>query len=201
MKTSILKRVFDIIFSFLTILLISPIFLLIAIIVLIKHGWPIFFVQYRPGLNEEIFKIYKFRTMTNKCDKNGDLLSDEDRITRFGKILRSTSLDELPELWNVFNGSMSFVGPRPLLVEYLPLYSKEQAKRHQIRPGITGWAQINGRNAVNWEQKFEMDLWYIKNQSFFLDIKILWMTVKKVITRDGISHNNHVTMDKFRGNK
>ena len=200
MYKSFLKRALDIIFSCLAMLLVSPIFLLISITVIITSGSPIFFKQYRPGLNEKIFKLYKFRTMTNKCDKNGNFLSDEHRITKFGNFLRSTSLDELPGLWNVFNGNMSFVGPRPLLVEYLPLYSKEQAKRHEVKPGITGWAQVNGRNAISWEQKFKMDIWYIKNQSFFLDIKILLMTIKKVLTRDGISHNNHATMDKFRGN-
>ena len=138
--------------------------------------------------------------MTNEHDNNGILLPDEDRLTKFGQFMRSSSLDELPSLWSVLNGDMSLIGPRPLLVEYLPLYSKKQARRHEVRPGVTGWAQVNGRNAINWDEKFEMDVWYVDNQSFLLDIKILWLTLKKVIKRDGISHNNHVTMDKFKGN-
>ena len=138
--------------------------------------------------------------MTNKCDKNGNLLEDKERLSNFGSFLRSTSLDELPTLWNVVCGDMSFVGPRPLLIEYLPLYSKKQARRHEVKPGITGWAQVNGRNAISWNEKFELDIWYVENQSFTLDIKIIYLTLKKVIKRDGISHNNHVTMDKFKGN-
>ena len=137
--------------------------------------------------------------MTNECDKDGNLLNDEVRLTEFGKFLRSTSLDELPGLWNVLKGDMSLVGPRPLLVEYLPLYSEKQSRRHEVRPGITGWAQVNGRNAISWDEKFDLDVWYVDNQSIWLDIKILWMTVKKVIVRDGISQSNHVTMDKFKG--
>jgi lipopolysaccharide/colanic/teichoic acid biosynthesis glycosyltransferase len=143
--------------------------------------------------------MYKFRSMTNECDKDGDLLIDEVRLTKFGKFLRSTSLDELPGLWSVLKGDMSLVGPRPLLIEYLPLYSEKQSRRHEVRPGITGWAQVNGRNAISWDEKFDLDVWYVDNQSIWLDIKILWMTVKKVIVRDGISQSNHVTMDKFKG--
>jgi sugar transferase EpsL len=194
-----MKRFLDLSCIFLFFLLILPIFLLVILMTLIKFDFPIFFKQTRPGLNGEIFNMYKFRTMTNECDKDGNLLSDEVRLTKFGNFLRSTSLDELPGLWNVLKGDMSLVGPRPLLVEYLPLYSTQQARRHEVKPGITGWAQINGRNAISWDEKFDLDVWYVDNQSIWLDIKILWLTVKKVIMRDGISQNNHVTMDKFRG--
>ena len=143
--------------------------------------------------------MYKFRTMTNECDKNGVLLSDEARLTKFGKLLRLISLDELPGLWCVLKGDMSLVGPRPLLIEYLPLYSEKQSRRHEVKPGITGWAQVNGRNAISWDEKFDLDVWYVDNQSIWFDIKILWMTLQKVIMRDGVSQNNHVTMDKFKG--
>jgi sugar transferase EpsL len=176
-----------------------PLIILVAALVRFKLGSAIFFKQARPGLNGDIFNMYKFRTMTNECDKNGVLLSDKDRLTKFGKFLRSTSLDELPGLWCVLKGDMSLVGPRPLLVEYLPLYSEKQSKRHEVKPGITGWAQVNGRNAISWDEKFDLDVWYVDNQSIWLDIKILWMTIKKVIVRDGISQNNHVSMDKFKG--
>ena len=194
------KRSLEFIFTFLILLFLMPIFFLVALLVLVNLGSPIYFKQSRPGLNGKVFNIFKFRTMTNKHDNNGILLPDKDRITKFGQFLRSTSLDELPSLWSVLNGDMSLIGPRPLLVEYLPLYSKKQARRHEVRPGVTGWAQVNGRNAINWDEKFEMDVWYVDNQSFLLDIKILLLTLKKVIKRDGISHNNHVTMDKFKGN-
>ena len=194
-----MKRFFDLFYIFLSSPLITLVFLLVALMVRIKLNSPVLFKQSRPGLNGKIFNVYKFRTMTNECDKNGTLLSDEARLTKFGKFLRSTSLDELPSLWNVLKGDISLVGPRPLLVEYLPLYSTQQARRHEVKPGITGWAQINGRNAISWEEKFDLDVWYVDNQSIWLDIKILWLTVKKVILRDGISQNNHVTMDKFRG--
>ena len=166
----------------------------------IKLGSPVFFKQARPGLNGAIFNIYKFRTMTNELDKNGFLLPDIDRLTKFGKFLRSTSLDELPGLWCVLKGDMSLVGPRPLLLEYLPLYSKRQARRHEVKPGFTGWAQVNGRNSISWYEKLELDVIYIDNQSFWLDIKILCMTVKKVIERHGVSNDNHVTIEKFKGN-
>ena len=195
-----IKRIFEFTIALLALFMLLPIFLTISILVLLKMGTPIFFIQPRPGLNGETFKMYKFRTMTNKCDKNGKLLEDKDRLSNFGSFLRSTSLDELPTLWNVLCGNMSLVGPRPLLIEYLPLYSKDQARRHDVRPGITGWAQVNGRNAISWNEKFELDTWYVENQSFVLDMKIILLTLKKVIKRDGISHNNHVTMEKFKGN-
>ena len=195
-----IKRIFEFTIALLALLILLPIFLTISILVLLKMGTPIFFIQSRPGLNGKTFKMYKFRTMTNKCDKNGKLLEDKDRLSNFGSFLRSTSLDELPTLWNVLCGNMSLVGPRPLLIEYLPLYSKNQARRHEVRPGITGWAQVNGRNAISWNEKFELDTWYVENQSFALDMKIILLTLKKVIKRDGISHNNHVTMEKFKGN-
>ena len=195
-----MKRAFEFVLASMAILFLLPIFLIISIMVLLNMGTPILFEQSRPGLNSKTFKIYKFRTMTNKYDKNGNLLEDKERLSNFGSFLRSTSLDELPTLWNVVCGNMSFVGPRPLLIEYLPLYSKDQARRHDVRPGITGWAQVNGRNAISWNEKFELDIWYVENQSFTLDIKIIYLTLKKVIMRDGISHNNHVTMDKFKGN-
>lgn len=195
-----IKRIFEFTIALLALFMLLPIFLTISILVLLKMGTPIFFIQSRPGLNGKTFKMYKFRTMTNKCDKNGKLLEDKDRLSNFGSFLRSTSLDELPTLWNVLCGNMSLVGPRPLLIEYLPLYSKNQARRHEVRPGITGWAQVNGRNAISWNEKFELDTWYVENQSFVLDMKIILLTLKKVIKRDGISHNNHVTMEKFKGN-
>jgi len=193
------KRVFDLVITFIGLLLLVPVIILVAVLVRLKLGSAIFFKQARPGLNGDIFNMYKFRTMTNECDKNGALKSDGVRLTEFGKFLRSTSLDELPGLWNVLKGDMSLVGPRPLLVEYLPLYSEKQSRRHEVKPGITGWAQVNGRNAISWDEKFDLDVWYVDNQSIWLDIKILWMTVKKVIVRDGISQSNHVTMDKFKG--
>jgi len=173
---------------------------IIFLFVLFSYGSPILFKQTRPGLNGKLFTIYKFRTMTLKKDTNGKLLSDAERLTRFGQFLRSTSLDELPELWNVLNGDMSLVGPRPLLTEYLPLYSKDQMRRHEVRPGITGWAQVNGRNALTWEEKFKRDVWYVDHQSFWLDIKILLMTVKKVLMREGISAKEDATMPVFKGN-
>jgi sugar transferase EpsL len=194
-----IKRAFDLFLIFLSLPLILPIYLFIALLVLTRLDSPVLFRQSRPGLSGKIFNMYKFRTMTNECDKNRVLLSDEVRLTKFGKFLRSTSLDELPSLWNVLKGDMSLVGPRPLLVEYLPLYSTQQARRHEVKPGITGWAQVNGRNTIAWDKKFDLDVWYIDNQSIWLDIKILWLTVKKVILRDGVSQQNHVTMDKFRG--
>lgn len=164
-----------------------------------KLGSPVLFTQIRPGMHGKPFKMLKFRTMTDERDADGVLLPDADRLTPFGRWLRASSLDELPELWNVLKGEMSLVGPRPLLMEYLPLYSPEQARRHQVRPGITGWAQINGRNAISWEQKFTLDVWYVDNHNLFLDIKILWLTVKKVLVRDGISAQGEATMPKFTG--
>jgi len=198
---SVMKKIFDLIVTFLGLLLLLPIITLTALMVRSKLGSPIFFKQVRPGLNGNLFNMYKFRSMTNECDKDGDLLIDEVRLTKFGKFLRSTSLDELPGLWSVLKGDMSLVGPRPLLVEYLPLYSERQSRRHEVRPGITGWAQVNGRNAISWDEKFELDVWYVDNQSIWLDVKILWLTVKKVIVRDGITAQGDVTMPIFRGSK
>jgi lipopolysaccharide/colanic/teichoic acid biosynthesis glycosyltransferase len=194
-----MKRAFDLVTTLIGLLLLAPAIILVATLARLKLGSPIFFKQVRPGLNGEIFNMYKFRTMTNECDKNGVLLSDKDRLTKFGKFLRSTSLDELPGLWCVLKGDMSLVGPRPLLVEYLPLYSEKQSRRHEVKPGITGWAQVNGRNAISWDEKFELDVWYVDNQSIWLDIKILWMTVKKVIVRDGINQNGQSTAVAFKG--
>jgi len=195
-----MKRIFDLVVTFFGLLLLLPVITLTALILISNLGLPIFFKQSRPGLNRKIFNIYKFRTMTNECDKDGILLSDESRLTKFGKFLRSTSLDELPSLWNVLKSDMSLVGPRPLLLEYLPLYSTQQARRHEVKPGITGWAQVNGRNAITWGEKFDLDVWYVDNQSIWLDIKILWLTVKKVIMRDGINQVGQSTMENFKGN-
>tara|TARA_B100000470_G_scaffold32343_1_gene21772 strand:+ start:43 stop:642 length:600 start_codon:yes stop_codon:yes gene_type:complete len=195
-----MKRIFDLVVTFFGLLLLLPVITLTALILISNLGLPIFFKQSRPGLNRKIFNIYKFRTMTNECDKDGILLSDEARLTKFGKFLRSTSLDELPSLWNVLKSDMSLVGPRPLLLEYLPLYSTQQARRHEVKPGITGWAQVNGRNAITWGEKFDLDVWYVDNQSIWLDIKILWLTVKKVIMRDGINQVGQSTMESFKGN-
>ena len=189
-----IKTIFDKILALLLIILFLPVYITVSIAIMIKMGRPILFKQKRPGLDDEIFSIYKFRTMNNN-----HLLSDEKRIIGIGKFLRSTSLDELPQLFNVLKGEMSFVGPRPLLVEYLELYSDEHKKRHDVKPGITGWAQVNGRNAISWEQKFEYDVWYVENQSFWLDMKILWMTFLKVIRRSNISSDTSVTMEKFEG--
>lgn len=183
------------------IFVLSFVILVTWLLVRLNLGSPAIFKQPRPGLNGEVFDVYKFRTMTDKRDENGDLLPDSDRLTSFGKLLRKLSLDELPQLWNVLKGDMSFVGPRPLLVEYLPLYNETQAQRHKVRPGITGWAQVNGRNAISWEQKFEYDVWYVENQSFWLDIKILFLTVKKVFVSEGISQEGQATMEKFTGSK
>ena len=196
-----IKRIFDLSLIFLSIPIIIPIYLLLIILLVTQFKPPILFKQSRPGFNGKIFDIYKIRTMTNDCDKEGNLLIDELRLTKFGKFLRSTSLDELPSLWNVLKGDMSLVGPRPLLVEYLPLYSQKQSRRHEVKPGITGWAQVNGRNTINWDQKFDLDVWYVDNQSFWLDIKILFLTIKKVIKRDGISAKNSATMPPFKGTK
>ncbi|WP_255433185.1 sugar transferase [Alcanivorax sp. 24] len=193
------KRTFDFLASAAGLLVLSPVLLVLAIMVRSKLGSPILFTQERPGLDGKPFKMMKFRTMTDERDEEGDLLPDEARLTRFGAFLRSTSLDELPELINVIKGDMSLVGPRPLLMEYLPLYSERQYRRHEVRPGITGWAQINGRNALSWDEKFELDVWYVENRSLWLDIKILFLTVLKVVKRDGISHGGEATMPKFTG--
>ena len=194
-----MKRLFDFICSLLLLIFLFPFILFIALKVNNKLGSPIFFLQERPGFKGEPFMMVKFRTMLDNIDSDGNQLPDSERLTSFGSFLRSTSLDELPELWNVLKGEMSLVGPRPLLMEYLPLYSFEQSRRHDVRPGITGWAQVNGRNAISWEKKFKLDIWYVDNQSFWLDLKILFLTIKRVILRDGVSQNGHVTMDKFRG--
>lgn len=194
-----MKRLFDFIVALCALLTLLPVIIVVATLIRFKLGSPILFTQNRPGLNGDIFKMMKFRTMLDAKDKRGNLLPDEQRMTKFGSFLRSTSLDELPGLFNVLKGDMSLVGPRPLLVQYLPLYNKEQARRHNVRPGITGWAQVNGRNAISWEQKFELDVWYVNNQSMWLDLKILLLTVKKVFIRDGINADGHVTIEPFKG--
>jgi lipopolysaccharide/colanic/teichoic acid biosynthesis glycosyltransferase len=194
-----MKRIFDVVISVLCLMLfIVPILVLMTLIKK-KLGSPIFYVQERPGLKGKVFKMIKFRSMTDAKDESGALLPDAHRLTKFGQQLRSTSLDELPELLNVLKGDMSLVGPRPLLIEYLPLYTPEQARRHDVKPGITGWAQINGRNTISWEEKFKLDVWYVENQSIWLDIKILFLTLKKVFMRDGISAQGEATMAKFMG--
>ena len=194
-----MKRVVDVVCSGLGLLVLSPVLLLLAILIALRLGRPVLFTQTRPGLHGKPFCMLKFRSMTSVCDVSGNLLPDEQRLTSFGQRLRSTSLDELPGLWAVFKGDMSLVGPRPLLMEYLPLYTPEQARRHDVRPGITGWAQVNGRNAISWEEKFALDVWYVDNQSLWLDIKILLLTVKKVFVREGISAAGEATMSKFTG--
>lgn len=178
----------------------APLIALLALVIRVKLGSPVLFCQQRPGLGGRPFMMVKFRTMTDARDAEGNLLPDAERLPRFGRLLRSASLDELPELWNVFKGDMSLVGPRPLLMEYLPLYSPAQARRHEARPGVTGWAQVNGRNALSWEKKFELDAEYVERQSFALDMKILWLTAKHLLTRDGISAQGEVTMPRFTGN-
>lgn len=195
-----IKRLFDLLFSISVLILLIPIILVVTLLVFIKMGWPIVFTQLRPGKGGKPFKIYKFRSMIYRWDKRGVLLPDSKRLTQFGQFLRSTSCDELPALWNVLRGEMSIVGPRPLLMEYLPLYNEKQSRRHDVKPGITGWAQVNGRNAISWQEKFDLDVWYVENQSFILDLKILLMTVKKIVIRDGISGGGEATMSKFTGN-
>jgi len=194
------KRVIDIIISLCILTILSPIFLIVFLLLTLANNGKAFFVQKRPGKGEKIFKIIKFKSMNDKKGNDGELLPDEDRITLVGKIVRKTSLDEIPQLLNVLKGDMSLIGPRPLLVSYLPLYSQEQSKRHQIRPGITGWAQVNGRNTISWKKKFEYDVWYVNHISFLLDMKILWMTFLKVLKRDGISSDTNATMETFTGN-
>jgi lipopolysaccharide/colanic/teichoic acid biosynthesis glycosyltransferase len=185
--------------SAIALLILSPLLLLIAIAIYLRMGNPVLFTQPRPGKNGRIFTFYKFRTMTNYRDAKGNLLPDAQRLTRLGRVLRKTSLDELPQLWNVLKGDMSFVAPRPLLVAYLDRYTPEQARRHQVKPGITGWAQVNGRNTLDWEDKFKLDVWYVDHWSLWLDLKILGLTLIKVIRREGISHANHTTMSEFPG--
>ncbi|HGS5349461.1 TPA: sugar transferase [Vibrio cholerae] len=193
------KRLFDLFASFLGLLVLSPIIVIVAWKIRKNLGSPVLFRQIRPGLNGQPFEMIKFRTMKDAVDANGNPLPDSERMTPFGDKLRNSSLDELPELWNVLKGEMSLVGPRPLLMQYLPLYSKEQARRHEVRPGVTGWAQINGRNAISWEEKFKLDVWYVDNRSFWLDLRILLLTVKKVFVKEGISADGHVTIAPFTG--
>lgn len=195
-----LKRIFDIVISVIALGLLSLVIAIVAWRISRNLGSPVLFRQVRPGLNGKPFQMVKFRTMTDALDLAGNPLSDSERLTSFGQFLRSSSLDELPELWNVLKGDMSLVGPRPLLMEYLPLYSTEQYRRHDVRPGVTGWAQINGRNTLSWEDKFALDVWYVENRTLWLDIKILFLTVKKVVVRDGISADGEATMSKFTGN-
>jgi sugar transferase EpsL len=196
----LMKRSFDLFVAIAMLMLLTPPFLLLMLVVRLKIGSPIFFIQMRPGLGGKPFRMMKLRTMTDSRDSNGNLLPDDMRLTSFGRWLRATSLDELPELWNVVQGHMSLVGPRPLLMEYLNLYTPEQARRHDVRPGITGWAQVNGRNAIEWDEKFKLDTWYVDNQSFWLDIRILLLTIKKVINREGVSTKRGQTMAKYDGN-
>lgn len=193
------KRLFDFILSLIAIILLSPVFIIVAILVRIKLGSPVIFCQERPGKDEKLFKMYKFRSMTSETDEEGNLLPDEVRLTSFGKKLRSTSLDELPELFNILKGDMSIVGPRPLLVQYLPLYNDVQKHRHDVRPGFTGYAQVKGRNRISWEEKFDLDVEYVNNLSFLMDIKIIFKTIKVVLFKEGISSDSSVTMEEFKG--
>ncbi|AAU38099.1 sugar transferase [[Mannheimia] succiniciproducens] len=196
-----IKRLFDIVVALIALILFSPLYLFVAYKVKQNLGSPVLFKQTRPGLHGKPFEMIKFRTMKDGVDENGNILPDAERLTPFGKMLRATSLDELPELWNVLKGDMSLVGPRPLLMEYLPLYNERQAKRHEVKPGITGYAQVNGRNAISWEQKFELDAWYVEHQSLWLDLKIIAKTIQKVIAKDDINAADDATMPKFEGNK
>lgn len=200
MYKTFLKTVLDFLVSLIALIVISPLLMIISIVLLENHNGSIFFLQSRPGRKEKIFRVIKFKTMNDKQDLSGNLLPDSERLTTAGKFIRRTSLDELPQLINVLKGDMSLIGPRPLLIQYLPLYSKEQARRHEVKPGITGWAQVNGRNAISWKQKFEYDVWYVDNMSFALDFKILLMTIKKVFKREGITQEGHATAEAFTGN-
>jgi sugar transferase EpsL len=194
-----MKRLLDFTASFIGLVILSPVLIIVAILVATKLGTPVFFTQERPGKNGRIFKMIKFRSMTNEKDENGNLLPNDKRLTSFGRWLRSTSLDEIPGLFNVLKGDMSLVGPRPLRVHYLPLYNEFENRRHEVKPGITGWAQVNGRNAISWEEKFKYDVWYVDNRNLLLDIKILFLTVLKVVKRDGITHQNDAAMPEFKG--
>ncbi len=200
MYKNFLKRILDVVMSLSILILVSPIFIVVYILLVLANKGDAFFVQQRPGKNEKVFKIMKFKSMNDKKDINGNLLPDAERITKVGQFVRKTSLDEIPQLLNVLKGDMSMIGPRPLLVSYLPLYDEEQKQRHNVRPGITGWAQVNGRNAISWKKKFELDVWYVKNCSLLIDVKILWLTFLKVIKRDGISSDTSATMEFFTGN-
>lgn len=195
-----MKRIVDILGAGLGLLLLSPVLAIVAYKIRRDMGSPVLFRQTRPGLHGKPFQMVKFRTMRNATDAEGKPLPDAERLTKLGQFLRSSSLDELPELWNVLKGEMSLVGPRPLLMEYMPLYSVEQARRHEVRPGVSGWAQVNGRNAISWDEKFALDVWYVDNRSLWLDLKIIWLTIRKVIKRDGISAAGEATMPKFTGN-
>jgi sugar transferase EpsL len=196
-----MKRAIDLLIAVPAFFIASPIWIIIAFLIKMKMGNPIYFIQTRPGLNGTLFKMYKFRSMTNKCDANGNILPDADRLIPLGQFLRSSSLDELPELYNVIKGEMSIVGPRPLLTKYLKRYTPEQARRHAVRPGITGWAQINGRNAITWEKKFILDVWYVDNQTFWLDLKIIALTIYKILKREAINQPGHATAEEFMGEK
>lgn len=199
MYKQIIKPCFDILFTVILLILVFPLILVVILFIFIQMGRPVFFRHERPGKDGKIFTIYKLRTMSDERDEAGELLPDEERLHGLGKLIRSLSLDELPQLINVLRGEMSFIGPRPLLNEYLPLYNEEQKRRHDVKPGITGWAQVNGRNEISWKKKFEYDLFYVENISFLLDMKIVWMTIQKIIKREGISSPNHVTAEKFNG--
>jgi lipopolysaccharide/colanic/teichoic acid biosynthesis glycosyltransferase len=195
------KRIFDFVFSFVLIILLSPVIFFVGVMVFLTMGRPVLFAQVRPGLKGKPFRIYKFRTMKNLTDQSGNILSDEARLTQAGRFLRRLSLDELPQLFNVVKGDLSFVGPRPLLMEYLPLYTPDQARRHNVRPGITGWAQINGRNVITWEERFKLDVWYVDHENLWMDMKIILLTVLKVVKGEGISAEGCVTMPKFTGSR
>jgi lipopolysaccharide/colanic/teichoic acid biosynthesis glycosyltransferase len=196
-----IKRLMDIVLSGCGLLVLSPVLLVTAVLVRVKLGSPVIFRQPRPGRDGVVFNLYKFRSMTDETDENGNLLPDEVRLTKFGKLLRATSLDELPELWNILRGDMSVVGPRPLLVKYLPLYNEQQRHRHDVRPGLTGWAQVHGRNLIGWEEKFQLDLWYVEHISFAVDVKTILLTVRNVLRREGISSESAATMEEFTGTK
>lgn len=195
------KRAFDLLGAAIGLIVFSPILIVISLMIRRQMGSPVLFRQSRPGMHGKPFQMIKFRTMRDAIDADGRQLPDAERLTKLGRFLRSSSLDELPELWNVLKGEMSLVGPRPLLMEYLPLYSPEQARRHEVRPGVTGWAQVNGRNAISWDEKFALDVWYVDNQSLWLDLKIIWLTIRKVVKREGISAAGEATMPKFEGEK
>jgi sugar transferase EpsL len=197
----ITKKILDVVLSIFGLIIVSPLLLLVALIISVEMGRPVLFIQKRPGLNGKPFVLYKFRTMKNDWNRSGSLLPDKERLTRIGSFIRSTSLDELPGLLNVLIGDMSIVGPRPLLKQYLDRYTPEQARRHEVKPGLTGWAQVNGRNSINWEEKFKLDVWYVDHQSILLDLRIIWMTVLKVLKREGISHKGQATMQEFTGTK
>jgi len=194
-----LKRILDVIISFTALVVLSPLFLIIAVLISVKLGKPAIFKQERPGLHGKIFTMYKFRSMTTETDEKGQLLPDEVRLTKLGKVLRATSLDELPELWNILKGEMSLVGPRPLLVQYLSLYNDEQKRRHDVRPGLTGWAQVNGRNNITWNEKFKLDVWYVEHYCFYIDLKILFLTIKKVFSQEDINQEGQATAEDFMG--